>query len=104
MYSGEDSLGAQVRRTREQNANDAKKNGSGNNNKNNGGAKKQPAKKKAAAKKPQGGSGANGGKSGRHKSKTPAGTRTSAPGRNSSGRQASARANVQPKARKKKKR
>ena len=92
MYSGEDSLGAQLREQRV-NGSDASKGAAS-------------TKKKTAAKKPSGapkkGSGANGGKSGRHKSTTSTAKRSQAPGRNSSGRQASARSNVQPKARKKK--
>ena len=112
MYHGEDSLGGQIRTQRENGPKDGK--GSGGNS-SNGSAKKStakksgvktgPAKKSTAKKKANaGGSGANGGKSGKHKSTTSTAARSSAPGRNSSGRDASARANVQPKARKKKKR
>jgi YidC/Oxa1 family membrane protein insertase len=114
FYSGDESMGAQIRKNREDTPHDAKQNGSGtkkaaakNGSSKNGSAKKGAAKK-PATKKPatnrHGGSGANGGKSGKHKSKTSTAARTGAPGRNTSGREASARANVQPKARKKKKR
>ena len=126
MYSGDDSLGAQIRQQREANPQDgagnkkqdAKKNGSGGK----GSAKKTAAKKNQSTR--QGGAGKNGGKSGRHKTATKtatatatrtknstsknstksSATQTRSPGRNSSGRQASARDTVQPKARKKKKR
>ncbi|MFT7473886.1 MAG: YidC/Oxa1 family membrane protein insertase [Verrucomicrobiales bacterium] len=94
FYSGDESMGAQIRKNREDTPNDAKQNGSSKN----GAAKKKPATNR------HGGSGANGGKSGKHKSKTSTAARTGSPGRNTSGREASARANVQPKARKKKKR
>jgi YidC/Oxa1 family membrane protein insertase len=109
FYSGDQSMGAQIRQNRENSPDDAKQNGSGPKNGTKSNSGKKPAAKKAAAKKPAakrqgGGSGANGGKSGKHKSKTSTAARTGAPGRNSSGREASARANVQPKARKKKKR
>ena len=104
MYSGDDSLGGQLRSQREEGPKDGDDKG-GNDGKgspkNGGGsAKKAPVKKKSGT--PKKGAGANGGKSGRHKSTTSTASRTSAPGRNSSGRDASARANVQPKARKKK--
>lgn len=87
MYHGEDSLGGQIRKNRE--------GGDGSNTKKSGAnkAKSGSNKKKSNTKK-----------SNKSKSKTSSAARTSAPGRNSSGRQASARANVQPKARKKKKR
>lgn len=110
MYSGDDSLGGQLRNQRDSGPQDGNKGGSSKNSpKNNGGGGKggSGAKKKAPAKKsgaPKTGAGANGGKTGRHKSTTSTASRSSAPGRNSSGREASARANVQPKARKKKKR
>ncbi len=134
MYSGDESLGAQLRKQREDSPQDAAKNqvaskakngnskngsaknGSASKNgaKSNGSAKKNGSSKNGSGKKPatrnQGGSGKNGGKSGRHKStKTAASSskvRASAasPGRNSSGRDASARATVEAKARKKKKR
>lgn len=121
MYHGDDSLGAQIRKQREnpqdgdggKKANNAKKNGSGNN----GSAKKNGSGSKAKKPAQQGGSGKNGGKSGKHKTAVKAGatqtktrstkstaTQTRSPGRNSSGRAASARDTVQPKARKKKKR
>lgn len=97
MYHGEDSLGAQVRKNREEAAKQDKK-GGGNKNKsgNKGGGNKSNgsggsgAKKKAPAKK-------TGGSNARK-------TSGNAPGRNTSGRQGSARSQVQPKARKKKKR
>lgn len=110
MYSGDDSLGGQLRNQRDNGPQDGDKGGNSKNSpKNNGGGGKggSAAKKKSTAKKsgaPKSGAGANGGKTGRHKSTTSTASRSSAPGRNSSGREASARANVQPKARKKKKR
>ncbi len=108
MYSGEDSLGGQLRNQRDNAPQDGDKGSNKNSAKNNAGSKGgNAAKKKTTAKKsgaPKTGAGANGGKTGRHKSTTSTASRSSAPGRNSSGREASARANVQPKARKKKKR
>ena len=112
LYHGDDSLGGQLRNQRETGPkDDGGKGGSGKNSpKNNGGGsgkggssakKKAPAKKSGALKT---GAGANGGKTGRHKSTTSTASRTNAPGRNSSGKEASARASVQPKARKKNKR
>lgn len=105
MYSGEDSLGGQLRNQRDDpKGGDNKGKGGKNSPKNSGGGGKGSggaAKKKTPAKA---GAGANGGKTGKHKSTTSTASRTSAPGRNTSGREASARANVQPKARKKKKR
>lgn len=83
MYSGEDSLGAQLRKSREEGDK---------------GASSKGASSKGASNKNNGSGGT------KNKSKTSTAARTSAPGRNSSGRQASARASVQPKARKKKKR
>lgn len=129
MYSGDESLGAQLREQREapqdgdggkKKPQDAKKNGK------NGAKTSKDAQSKSKPRN-QGGSGKNGGKSGRHKSSpnskavsagksagskkstksttsSSAAQKTSSPGRNTSGREASARANVQPKARKKKKR
>ncbi len=102
FYSGDDSLGAQVRTQRESSPQDKK-----NDKKNAKSANATSAVKKTSAskstaskkKKGQGGSGANGGKSGKKK-KAPASA--GAPGRNVSGRNASARASVEPKARKKK--
>lgn len=98
MYHGEDSLGAQVRKNREEAAKQDKKGGnkSGGGNKNKGGNAKNNGsggsnKKKTPPKKSSGGSNARK-------------TSGNAPGRNTSGRQGSARAQVQPKARKKKKR
>jgi len=87
MYHGDDSLGGQLRTQRDNGPQDGDTGGS---------AKNSPKSKTGA--------GANGGKTGRHKTTTSTASRSSAPGRNSSGREASARANVQPKARKKKKR
>lgn len=106
MYHGDDSLGGQLRKSREE----SEKSGSkGGNNK--GGAKNSSGAKKSTAGK--GGANKSGNKSNakkngsggaKNKSKTSTAARTRAPGRNSSGREASARATVQPKARKKKKR
>lgn len=99
MYHGEDSLGGQLRKSREdgtapsssttKNSGAKKTSGDGNKSGNKSGAKNSNKNGSSGAKK---------------KSKTSTAARTSAPGRNSSGRQASARASVQPKARKKKKR
>jgi YidC/Oxa1 family membrane protein insertase len=110
MYHGEDSLGAQVRKNRENSAaQDGKsggnKGGNAKNNGNKGGNAKNNGNKGGNAKN-------NGNKSGGQKKpakKNSAGSNaktkpSTAPGRNSSGRQGSARAQVQPKARKKKKR
>jgi len=100
MYHGEESLGGQLRKSRE----DGDGNGGGATGSNakpvGGGAKKNGAKN--TSNKKNGSSGTK--NKGKKKSKTSTAARTSAPGRNSSGRQASARASVQPKARKKKKR
>ena len=129
MYSGDDSLGAQLRQQREEKSSpqDAKKEDKKQDAKKANTKAKNGSSKKASNSKKKGprhqGSGKNGGKSGRHKAKTTtnsavsAAKRTngssapgrnsngsSAPGRNSSGRDASARATVEPKARKKKKR
>ena len=125
FYSGEDSLGAQIRTQRgdsekkdggdgggskgskKNGSSNAKKNGSSPAKKNGSKANGKATKKNTGSSKKktgQGGSGANGGKSGRHK-KTPATAGAStAPGRNRSGRDASARASAEPKARKQKKR
>ena len=104
MYHGEDSLGAQVRKNREHAEKQAKKSGGGKGTSKGGsakgGAKKSPAKAGAGAKSRGQSSGSRNGS----KKKPTAATRGAAPGRNSSGRQGSARAQVQPKARKKKKR
>lgn len=93
MYHGEESLGAQVRKTREDAAKQAKasskKGGGGGKT---GGSKASPAKKQSAR------------SSGSKKGSTKTVARSGAPGRNRSGRQGSARTQVQPRARKKKKR
>jgi len=122
MYSGDESLGAQLREQRESTKDEKKtpqdskkksssKGGSKNGSKGASSAKGGSPKKSSAAKKKSSGqnrshsgSGKNGGKSGKHKSSTPSSARGNSPGRNSSGRNASARQTVQPKARKKKKR
>ena len=94
MYHGEDSLGAQVRKTREEAATTTKskdktdKKGGGGKG---GGSKAGPAKK-------------NGARSSGSKKTNKTVARSGAPGRNRSGRQGSARTQVQPRARKKKKR
>ena len=107
MYHGEDSLGGQLRKNRENTPQDgkgsssnAKKSGNqkaGNQKASSGGGNKN---RNASAKK--NGSGSNKKSGSKTKSKTSTAARTRAPGRNSSGRQASARTTVQPKARKKK--
>ena len=101
MYHGEDSLGGQLRKNRENSPQDAKSGRSKS-----GGAKGGSAKGSGSAKNTSKASSAkkNGSGGAKKKSKTSTAARTGAPGRNSSGRQASARARVQPKARKKKKR
>lgn len=120
FYSGEDSLGAQVRRSREE-RNDGgsdkngggkkgpkdgdgggSKNGGGNGSKGGGGNKKS----KNGGGNNKNGNNKNGGGKNSSKSKTAvkAKAKSGAPGRNASGRSASARTQVQPKARKKKKR
>ncbi len=105
MYTGEDSLGAQVRRTRESessNKNDKKSSNKGSNNKSSG--NKSSGTKNSGNKNSSNGAGAkkskNAGSSGA--SKKSSGGRTRPPGRNSSGHSGSARAQVQPKGRKKK--
>lgn len=122
FYSGDDSLGGQIRKNREDGPQDGDgkggkgKNGGGpkggkggggsskNSNSKNNGSKGKGGNTKNKKGGGQGGSGANGGKSGRHR-KTPATAGAAkAPGRNASGRDASARAAVEPKARKQKKR
>jgi len=90
MYSGEDSLGAQVRAARESQPKDSKNSGAKD------GAKKQTGKSASAK------SGSKSATSTKKKSSNKA--KGGAPGRNTSGIQSSARAQVQPKARKKKKR
>ena len=107
MYHGDDSLGGQLRKSREDGDGPGGGNKGGNTNKgggnkggggkgSSGGAKKNTNKNNGNKKNGSGGS--------KNKSKTSTASRSTAPGRNSSGRQASARASVQPKARKKKKR
>ncbi len=99
MYHGEESLGGQLRKSREDGGgSDGTKKGSGDTK---GGAKGSSGAKNSAAK--NNGNKKNNLGTAKKRSKTSTATRTSAPGRNSSGRQASARAGVQPKARKKKK-
>ena len=117
FYSGDDSLGAQLRTQREDDPKDGKggkgdspkggspkggspKGGSPKGGKG-GSSAKTPPKKKSNG---QGGSGANGGKSGKHKKKPSATTKSTAPGRNRSGQDASARSVAEPNARKRKKR
>lgn len=117
FYSGEDSLGGQIRNQREASPDDSKstKNSNGSskssgNNSKNGSAKKNGSnsnKSSASNKKKsngQGGGGANGGKSGRHKKSPATAGASTAPGRNRSGRDASVRDAAEPKARKQKKR
>lgn len=108
MYHGEESLGAQVRKVREDTKDSKDKKGQTKGQASKGQSKGQKsraqngkggAKKGTAAKSAQ--ARANS-KKGSQKRST--GSRTSAPGRNTSGRQASARTQVQPRARKKKKR
>lgn len=89
MYSGEDSLGAQVRAVRESQPKDGKDSASKSD------GKKQTAKSSSK-------SGSKNASSTKKKSSKK--TKGGAPGRNTSGIQSSARAQVQPKARKKKKR
>ena len=116
FYSGEDSLGAQVARTREESAKSVDKGTKGGNNKNKntkgasakgGNAKSQKAKNTSSTAKSKAKSNGSGAKSngrGSSKPKTAVKTGGSSPGRNASGRSASARTQVEPKARKKKKR
>ena len=120
MYHGEDSLGAQVRKTRENGAstNGSTAKGGSAKSKISSQAKAARGTKAAAATKTAKSSNARshnnrtaGKKKGKKKStvassaKAAAATRRNgAPGRNSSGKQSSARSQVQPRARKKKKR
>ena len=115
FYSGEDSLGAQVRRNREASADKGKGKGpqdgdGGSKSKNGkaGGSKnsKNGSAKSGGSKNSKNGSPKKGGSNNRNSSKSTTATKakSSAPGRNASGRSASARTQVQPKARKKKKR
>jgi len=104
MYHGEESLGAQLRQVRED---DQKSGGSKSGGSKSTGAKASPAKtngkgggqQKAGAKR-----NASTKTSTKSKKSSSGSKRTSAPGRNTSGKQGSARTQVQPKARKKKKR
>ncbi len=107
MYHGEESLGGQLRKNREDgdNSSEGDKKGSGGKSgggKASGGGTKSGGKGSSGSK--NNGNKKNGSGRAKTKSKTSTAARTGAPGRNSSGRQASARASVQPKARKKKKR
>jgi len=112
FYSGEDSLGAQVRRNREEGGGSSEgkdkgsKNsgGKGKGSKNSGGSKGGGGKGKGSKNSGGGKNGKGGGASAKSKSKTAVKDRSGSPGRNSSGVSASARTQVQPKARKKKKR
>lgn len=104
MYHGEDSLGAQVRKVREDGSADGKSSGAKT------GAKSGTKAGKTASKNGASKNGAGGGGKPRTKTKpkgsnkTSAAAKSRAPGRNSSGKQGSARAQVQPRGRKKKKR
>jgi YidC/Oxa1 family membrane protein insertase len=101
MYHGEDSLGGQLRKNREDSPRDSKSSsgkGGGSKGSNTKNSRSTKNNSKTSSPKKNGSSGA------KKKSKTSTAAQTGAPGRNSSGRQASARASVQPKARKKKKR
>jgi len=111
MYHGEDSLGGQLRKNREDGdssgGGDKKTSGTKKTSGGKGGGKGSGGTKSSS--KGSGGAKNNGNKKNgsggaKNKSKTSTAARTGAPGRNSSGRQASARTSVQPKARKKKKR
>ena len=118
FYSGEDSLGAQVRKNREASGKKGPQDGDGGSSKggsgkkgpkgggNNGGGKNsnKGGGNNGGGKKPKNGGGKGGGAKNSSKSKTAVKARSSAPGRNASGRSASARTQVEPKARKKKKR
>ena len=98
MYHGEDSLGAQVRKNREEAAKQDKKGG------NKGGNKGGGNKSKGGNAKSNGASGAKKKPTTKSNGSNARKTSGNAPGRNTSGRQGSARSQVQPKARKKKKR
>ena len=117
FYSGEDSLGAQVRRSREERGDGGSgksgkkgpQDGDGGGSKNGGGS--NGSKGGGGNKKPKNGGNKNGGNkngggknSSNSKTAVKAKAKSGAPGRNVSGRSASARTQVQPKARKKKKR
>jgi hypothetical protein len=101
MYHGEDSLGGQLRKNREDSPKDSKSSlGKGGSGKGSNTKSSRSAKNNSKTSNPK----KNGSSGAKKKSKTSTAAQTGAPGRNSSGRQASARASVQPKARKKKKR
>lgn len=110
FYSGEDSLGAQLRRSREEDEKANKSKGSsGNKNKGSNNKSKSNGSSKNGKAKPKSSQSSNKSKpkSGANRSSTKQKTAVKAgnsPGRNTSGRSASARTQVQPKARKKKKR
>jgi len=107
MYHGEESLGGQLRKNRQDGPQDGKGNSS---NAKKGGTQKASNQKAGSggggknrnATPKKNGSGSNKKSGSKTKSKTSTAARTGAPGRNSSGKQASARTTVQPKARKKK--
>ena len=96
MYHGDDSLGSQVRQAREDAAKSAKSDKSKGGGGSKGGGSKGGSSKGGSSK-----SGKNTRSSG---GKNKSGSRAGAPGRNRSGVQGSARTQVQPRARKKKKR
>ena len=117
FYSGEDSLGAQVRRSREERGDGGSgesgkkspRDGDGGGSMNGGGS--NGSKGGGGNKKPKNGGNKNGGNkngggknSSKSKTAVKAKAKSGALGRNVSGRSASARTQVQPKARKKKKR
>ena len=107
FYSGEDSLGAQVARTREESAKADKGNNKKGGGNKGGSGKGQNAKNSSSGAKSKAKSNGSGAKSngrGSSKPKTAAKSGGTSPGRNASGRSASARTQVEPKARKKKKR
>jgi len=95
MYKGDDSLGAQVQQARDS---DAKNKGKTSSKGGNAGNKAKNSNKKSSS------SGARKTSSNANKKKSSTAVKSGAPGRNKSGTQASARTQVQPKARKKKKR
>jgi len=109
FYTGDDSLGSQVRKVRDnpEDGDGGKGGNKGGNNKGGGGkgGNGKGGNKGGNNRNNNGASGKGGNKGGGTKTKTkPAAARTAAPGRNSSGKAASARTQVQPRARKKKKR
>lgn len=99
MYHGDESLGAQVRQVREDTTTK-----SGNGAKKSTGGKATTSKGSATKHATKNGSARGGTKTKTKKSTTSSAARSKAPGRNSSGKQGSARTQVQPKGRKKKKR